>query len=182
MLLQLRLFVCLFLFFFLPVSPCLNLVILPNLFLFSFFQFPFVYQNLIAIKIVCMSFLIFFFFLYRHTCVFRCFLFLFFSAIKDDALHRNTLESEKRPKTADTIRSNESSKEEFSVFPYERSPSTKQKSKHTPDQKDAASVKARTWRQVSSDEDGKYEGRSFLFWSSHVRSDIGDGNEVSKKQ
>ena len=121
---------------------------------------------------------LFFFFLYRHTRLFRCFLFLFFSAFKDDALHRNTLESEKRPKTADTIRSNESSKEEFSVFPYERSPSTNQKSKHTRDQKDAASVKARTRRQVSSDEDGKYEGRSFSFWSSHVSSDNGDGSEV----
>ena len=108
--------------------------------------------------------------------------FPFFSAIKDDALHRNTLESEKRPKTADTIRSNESSKEEFSVFPYKRSPSTNQKSKHTRDQKDAASVKARTYRQVSSDEDGKYQDRSFSFWSSHVRSDNGDGREVSKKQ
>ena len=87
----------------------------------------------------------------------------FFSAIKDDALHRNTLESEKRPKTADTIRSNESRKEEFSMFPYERSPSTNQKSKHTRDHKDAASVKARTWRQLSSDEDGKYEDRRFSF-------------------
>ena len=106
--------------------------------------------------------------------------FPFFSAIKDDALHRNTLESEKRPKTADTIRSNESSKEEFSVFPYERSPSTNQTSRHTRDHKDAASVKARTWRQVSSDEDGKYEGRSFSFWSSHLRSDNGDSSEVSK--
>ena len=112
MLLQLRLFVCLFLFFFLPVSPYLCSVLDA---LFSFF----------------------------------------FSAIKDDALHRNTLESEKRPKTADTIRSNESSKEEFSVFPYERSPSTNQTSRHTRDQKDAASVRAKTWRQVSSDEDGK---------------------------
>lgn len=106
----------------------------------------------------------------------------FFFAIKDDALHRNTLESEKRPKTADTIRSSESSKEEFSVFPFERSPSTNQTSRHTRDQKDAASVKARTWRQVSSDEDGKYEGRSFSFWSSHLRPDNGDGSEVSKKQ
>ena len=136
MLLQLRLFVCLFLFF----SSCIAIPV------FSF----------------------------------RCFLFLFFSAIKDDALHRNTLESEKRPKTADTIRSSESSKEEFSVFPFERSPSTNQTSRHTRDQKDAASVKARTWRQVSSDEDGKYEGRSFSFWSSHLRPDNGDGSEVSK--
>ena len=137
---------------------------MPNLFLFSFFQFPFFYHNVIAIKIVCMSFLIFF-----SSCIaipvfsFRCFLLLFFSAIKDDALHRNTLKSEKRPKTADTIRSNESSKEEFSMFPYERSPSTNQKSKHTRDHKDAASVKARTWRQVSSDEDGKYQDRRFSF-------------------
>ena len=137
---------------------------MPNLFLFSFSQFPFFYHNVIAIKIVCMCFLIFF-----PSCIaipvfsFRCFLLLFFSAIKDDALHRNTLESEKRPKTADTIRSNESRKEEFSMFPYERSPSTNQKSKHTRDHKDAASVKARTWRQVSSDEDGKYEDRRFSF-------------------
>lgn len=137
MLLQLTLFVCLFLFF----SSCIAIPV----FLDAFFSF-------------------------------------FFSAIKDDALHRNTLESEKRPKTADTIRSNESSKEEFSVFPYKRSPSTNQKSKHTRDQKDAASVKARTYRQVSSDEDGKYQDRSFSFWSSHVRSDNGDGREVSKKQ
>ena len=35
-------------------------MILPNLFLFSFFQFPFFYHDVIAIKIVCMSFLIFF--------------------------------------------------------------------------------------------------------------------------
>ena len=35
-------------------------MILPNLFLFSFFQFPFFCHNVIAIKIVCMSFLIFF--------------------------------------------------------------------------------------------------------------------------
>ena len=125
---------------------------------------------------------LFFFFLYRRTCVLNAFFSFFCSAIKDDAFHRNTLESEKRPKTADTIRSNESSKEEFSVFPYERSTSTNQKSKQTRDQKDAASVKARTWRQVSSDEDGKYEDWSFSFWSSHVRSDNGDGREVSKKQ
>ena len=156
-------------------------MILPNLFLFSFFQFPFFYDNVIAIKLIRMSFLIFCF-LYRRTCVLNAFFSFFCPAIKDDTLHRNTLESEKRPKTADSIRSNESSKEEFSVFPYERSSSTNQKSKHTRDQKDAASVKARTWRQVSSDEDGKYEDWSFSFWSSHVRSDNGDGREVSKKQ
>lgn len=113
-----------------------------------------------------MSFLIFF-----SSCIaIRVFLdafFFFFSAFEDYALYRNTSESQKRPKTADTIRSNESSKEEFFVFPNERSPSSNQKSKHTRDQKDAASVKARTWRQKSSDEDGKYEGRSFSFLSSH---------------
>ena len=157
-------------------------MILPNLFLFSFFQFPFFYDNVIAIKLIRMSFPIF-----SSSCIaipvfLNAFFSFFCSAIKDDALRRNTLESEKRPKTADSIRSNESSKEEFSVFPYERSPSTNQKSKQTRDQKDAASVKARTWRQVSSDEDGKYEDWSFSFWSSHVRSDNGDGREVSKKQ
>ena len=138
-------------------------MILPNLFLFSFFQFPFFYDNVIAIKLIRMSFPIF-----SSSCIaipvfLNAFFSFFCSAIKDDALHRNTLESEKRPKTADSIRSNESSKEEFSVFPYERSSSTNQKSKHTRDQKDAASVKARTWRQVSSDEDGKYDDRRFSF-------------------
>ena len=102
-----------------------------------------------------MSFLIFFSSCIAIPVFLNAFFSFFCSAIKDDGLHRNTLESEKRPKTADTIRSNESRKEEFSMFPYERSPSTNQTSRHTRDQKDAASAKARTWRQVSSDEDGK---------------------------
>ena len=62
----------------------------------------------------------------------------------------------KRPQTADTIRSNATSQEEYSIFPYENTASTNKAPKRTQtrDRKSATPVRINTWKHVSSDEDG----------------------------
>ena len=69
-----------------------------------------------------------------------------------DTLYLNTKESLKRSQTADTIRSNAASQEEYSMFPYENNALTKK----TPRQTQTRDHKSRenTWKHSSSDEDG----------------------------
>ena len=69
-----------------------------------------------------------------------------------DTLYLNTKESLKRSQTADTIRSNAASQEEYSMFPYENNALTEK----TPRQTQTRDHKSRenTWKHSSSDEDG----------------------------
>lgn len=72
-----------------------------------------------------------------------------------NTLYLNTAETQNRPRTADTVRSNAASKDEYSVFPYENTASTNQTPRRqTRDHKSAPPIKVNTWKHVSSDEDG----------------------------
>ena len=78
-----------------------------------------------------------------------------FSIVVGNTLYLNTSDTQERPKTADTVRSNATSNEESSLFPYDNVTSTKK----TPRQqsrghKSAPPVRVNTWKHVSSDDDG----------------------------
>ena len=70
-------------------------------------------------------------------------------------LYLNKKDSEKRPQTADTVRSNATSLEEHSMFPYENTPSRSKGTKQTKTRKSATPARMNTWKRVSSDEDGQ---------------------------
>lgn len=71
-------------------------------------------------------------------------------------MYLNTKESLKRPQTADTIRSNATSQEEYSMFPYENNTFSNKTPKRTQtrNHKSAPPARGNTWKHVSSDEDG----------------------------
>lgn len=73
-----------------------------------------------------------------------------------DTLYLNTKGSLKRSQTADTIRSNAASQEEYSIFPYENNALTKKtpRGTQTRDNKSAPAARENTWKHSSSDEDG----------------------------
>ena len=71
-------------------------------------------------------------------------------------MYFNSKESLKRPQTADTNRSNATSQEEYSMFPYENNTSNNKtpRRKQAGDRKSAPPARENTWKHVSSDEDG----------------------------
>lgn len=81
---------------------------------------------------------------------------IYFSYLVGNILYLNTKESSKRPQTADTIRSNATSHEEHSMFPYENTASFNKTPRRiqTRDRESAPPVRVSTWKHVSSDEDG----------------------------
>lgn len=70
-------------------------------------------------------------------------------------LYLNKRDSEKRPQTADTVRSNATSQEEHSMFPYENNPSRSKGTKQTKTRKRDTPARMNTWKRMSSDEDGQ---------------------------
>ena len=71
-------------------------------------------------------------------------------------MYLNNKEPLKRPQTADTIRSNATSKEEHSMFPYENNTLSNKppRRSQTRNHKSALLTRENTWKHVSSDEDG----------------------------
>ena len=71
-------------------------------------------------------------------------------------MYLNTKESLKRPQTADTVRSNATSQEEYSMFPYENNTLSNKTptGTQTRDHKSASPARGNTWKHVPSDEDG----------------------------
>lgn len=78
------------------------------------------------------------------------------STFVGDTMYLNTKASLKRSQTADTIRSNAASQEEYSMFPYENNGLSKKtlRGTQTRDNKSAPAARETTWKHSSSDEDG----------------------------
>ena len=81
---------------------------------------------------------------------------IYFSSLLGNTLYVNTNDSLKRPQTADTIRSNGTSHNEYSMFPYENTASVNKTPRRMKarDHKSASPVRVSTWKHLSSDDDG----------------------------
>lgn len=104
----------------------------------------------------CSLFLFFFpFLLVLNIWLFFFLCNFFLSLLVGNTLYLNTKETQTRPKTADTVRSNSTNKEEYSVFPYENTTSANQTPRQqTRGHKSAPPIRVNTWKHVSSDKDG----------------------------
>lgn len=91
------------------------------------------------------------------------------SAPKGNTLYLSKKDDQKRPQTADTVRSNTTSHEEYSMFPYENTSLNKATEQtKTRDRKSVTPARMNAWKHVSSDED-----EDFLDAYQAMRSSVG---------